>query len=125
VRPGPRAGPAPQPRIGGRTLRPAWVHGVPTQKQDRLSIATQDPLVAQKRARRAALETAAFTNQRAPRHRDWGLALPLLRAGGELKQLRRRRGCWGDKPELSPAVRHLTNGYTGRAFSCTMGWWSG
>ena len=30
-----------------------------------------------------------------------------------------------DKPELSPAVRHLTNGYTGRAFSCTMGWWSG
>jgi hypothetical protein len=42
--------------------------------------------------------TAGFTNQRAPRHRDWGLALLLLRVGGELKQLRRRRGCWGDKP---------------------------
>jgi hypothetical protein len=27
----------------------------------------------------------------------------------------------GDQAELSPAVRHLTNGYTGRAFSCMMG----
>src|ERR1035437_224294 len=52
--------------------------------------------------------TAASTNQRAPPPRDWGLPLLLLRAGGELKQLRRRRGCWGDKPEADTALLRTT-----------------
>jgi len=42
-----------------------------------------------------------------------GLALLLLRAGGELKQLRRRRGCWATSRRLARSratARYRFNG---------------